>query len=210
MPTSGRTNTLPDWEPDGEGGHAVTIVAYTTKDGRRWFLLHNSWGPSWGEDGYAWISAEMVRARLVDAWTVILADAQGRVLGSGVTPPPPPPPPPIPPPQPNTGGRTTPCHLSGIINGEPPHQPRDIPVGESICTESNSGGTSPGPWLQYCGRLSGAAKCSSEYFGHRECASAVINGKSIAACCPRGITNPLDPRCETADRLHSTNPGSDR
>jgi hypothetical protein len=206
MPSSGRMNTLPDWEPDGVGGHAVTIVAYTNANGRRWFLLHNSWGPTWGEDGYAWISSEMVRARLVDAWTVILADAQGRVVtpNGGSRPPPPPPPPP--PPSPQTQGRTF-CRLAALVN-RPPMEQRNLPVGESICTSSDPSGGGANTWLAYCRRASsGAANCASGIHGGTQCASAVINGKSLAACCPAGVNDPLDPRCSTADRFAPPNAG---
>lgn len=197
------TGALADWEPDGTGGHAVTLVGYGTWDGRRSFLIHNSWGTSWGDGGYAWISAEMVRARLVDAWTVALVDASGRPLTpNGVTPPPPPPPPPPP-----SGHGRSECRLSGVVFGQAPVLPRSIPVGESICTASNAGGPSPGPWLQVCRRVSsGASNCALTVPGGT-CVAAVFGGRSTAACCPLGVTNPADPRCVPADRLHPPRPG---
>jgi len=36
------------------GGHAVSIVGYD--DTKKAWLIRNSWGPEWGEDGYGWIS----------------------------------------------------------------------------------------------------------------------------------------------------------
>lgn len=45
----------PDLEIDG--GHAVAIVGYG-KDG---FLIKNSWGADWGDNGYAWISYDYHR-----------------------------------------------------------------------------------------------------------------------------------------------------
>jgi C1A family cysteine protease len=50
---------IPDWTtPDG--GHAVAIAGYRKVNGGYQFLIHNSWGVSWGDQGYAWISQAMV------------------------------------------------------------------------------------------------------------------------------------------------------
>lgn len=37
---------------DKKGGHAVTIVAYGKDDGVKYWVLQNSWGSSWGLNGY--------------------------------------------------------------------------------------------------------------------------------------------------------------
>jgi hypothetical protein len=51
---------IPDWsQPDG--GHAVAIAGYRRVNGALQFLIHNSWGPTWGDGGYAWISQAMVQ-----------------------------------------------------------------------------------------------------------------------------------------------------
>jgi hypothetical protein len=50
---------IPDWSsPDG--GHAIDIAGYRKVNGGYQFLIHNSWGVSWGDQGYAWISQAMV------------------------------------------------------------------------------------------------------------------------------------------------------
>jgi len=35
------------------GGHAMLIVGYD--DSKQWFIVRNSWGPSWGSNGYCFI-----------------------------------------------------------------------------------------------------------------------------------------------------------
>ncbi|MGE0323438.1 MAG: C1 family peptidase [Polyangiaceae bacterium] len=46
--------------PDGDfrasrSGHAMVIAGYKTQGNGTYYLLHNSWGTSWGDGGYAWI-----------------------------------------------------------------------------------------------------------------------------------------------------------
>lgn len=40
------------------GGHAVTLVGYRRTGMKVVFRLRNSWGESWGDDGYAWMPSE--------------------------------------------------------------------------------------------------------------------------------------------------------
>lgn len=57
---SSATYEIPDFEEEYQGGHAITIVGYDDKliDDRGYFKIMNSWGTTWGEDGYVWISYE--------------------------------------------------------------------------------------------------------------------------------------------------------
>ncbi len=85
------TGVVPDWSIE-DGGHAVALAGYRTTGAGRQFLVHNSWGPSWGDGGYGWISEAMIRAHAQYAYTIKLVDR--------AAPSPPPTPVPTPPPQP--------------------------------------------------------------------------------------------------------------
>jgi len=52
------------------GGHAVCAVGYD--DGKKWFIVRNSWGPRWGDRGYFYLPyGYITRASLAsDFWTI--------------------------------------------------------------------------------------------------------------------------------------------
>jgi hypothetical protein len=64
--TLGRLET---YQPDtARGGHAVVLVGYTT-DG---FIVRNSWGKDWGDQGYAYASIPYAQAAFTEAYGVSL------------------------------------------------------------------------------------------------------------------------------------------
>jgi len=81
---------VPDWLME-DGGHAVALAGYRTTPVGRQFLVHNSWGPTWGDGGYGWVSEAMIRAHAQYAYTIKVVDRSA----------PAPPPTPVPAPQPS-------------------------------------------------------------------------------------------------------------
>ena len=48
------------------GGHAICVVGYDNKKKR--FKFKNSWGKSWGQNGYGYLSYNYIRKYMWDAW----------------------------------------------------------------------------------------------------------------------------------------------
>ncbi|MEO1343674.1 MAG: C1 family peptidase [Pseudomonadota bacterium] len=46
--------------------HAVVAIGYGSSSTGRCFLIRNSWGDAWGDDGYAWIAEDLFDASLFD------------------------------------------------------------------------------------------------------------------------------------------------
>lgn len=55
-------------DPSAVGGHAFALVGYTAAG----FIVQNSWGPSWGSDGFAILTYDDWIERGVDAWVAVL------------------------------------------------------------------------------------------------------------------------------------------
>lgn len=60
---------IPDWS-SWSGGHAVVMSGYRDTPAGRQYLIHNSWGTSWGDKGYAWVSESMVQKYMHYAYKV--------------------------------------------------------------------------------------------------------------------------------------------
>jgi len=72
MGRSIKDGVIPDWNYM-EGGHAIVMSGYRKlPNGKHEFLIHNSWGDSWGDHGYAWVSEPMVNKWMHYAYKVKL------------------------------------------------------------------------------------------------------------------------------------------
>jgi hypothetical protein len=57
--------------PERERRHAVVAVGHGTVDGQRSVLVRNSWGPSWGDTGYGWLTERFLGPRIYAAATLL-------------------------------------------------------------------------------------------------------------------------------------------
>jgi hypothetical protein len=66
---------IPNYTKSGgpESGHAFVLAGYARLPHGVYFLMHNSWGPSWGDGGYAWL-----HEATLSQWTreVVAVDAE--------------------------------------------------------------------------------------------------------------------------------------
>ncbi len=76
-----RLKVDPSWtniKPDGQlrkydrakanGGHAVSIVGYTSSH----FIIRNSWGPAWGDNGFAYASYDYATDAFHEAYGIVV------------------------------------------------------------------------------------------------------------------------------------------
>jgi len=75
-------HVIQDYSVTQSTGHAVVLAGYRVVNGVKQFLIHNSWGTGWGNQGYAWIGENMVRNQLRYGYRVRVANPAG-----GTTPP---------------------------------------------------------------------------------------------------------------------------
>jgi hypothetical protein len=67
---------VPDYQAVDDTGHATVLAGYRTlPNGSKQFLIHNSWGTRWGDNGYGWISEAMVREHTRAAYRIRVDDA---------------------------------------------------------------------------------------------------------------------------------------
>jgi hypothetical protein len=66
-----------------DAGHAMVLAGYAHLPHGTYFLLHNSWGPGWGDGGYAWIHEVTLRRW---AREVVAVDAEPIVRDPGNRP----------------------------------------------------------------------------------------------------------------------------
>ncbi len=67
---------VPDYTQT-DGGHAMVLAGYRKTSQGRQFLVHNSWGGTWGDHGFAWVSEAMVQKNTQYAFKVRVTDPGG-------------------------------------------------------------------------------------------------------------------------------------
>jgi hypothetical protein len=54
-----------------QGSHETLLVGYAMTPNGNYYLIHNSWGPKWGDDGYAWLHEDFLKAFWSDKYVAI-------------------------------------------------------------------------------------------------------------------------------------------
>jgi hypothetical protein len=67
----GVVDPAPGEQPEPDRRHAVVAVGHGKVDGRRAVLVRNSWGPSWGDAGYGWLTEQFLGPRIYAAATLL-------------------------------------------------------------------------------------------------------------------------------------------
>lgn len=66
-----------DWKTSKKNmGHAIVLAGYRTVSNATYYLVHNSWGDDWGDDGYAYVHETTLMRNISSAYSVdaVLAD----------------------------------------------------------------------------------------------------------------------------------------
>ncbi|HEY8078230.1 MAG TPA: C1 family peptidase, partial [Labilithrix sp.] len=62
---------IPDYKDAApNSGHATVLAGYAALPHATYFLIHNSWGPAWGDAGFAWIHEATLRAHVKEALVI--------------------------------------------------------------------------------------------------------------------------------------------
>jgi C1A family cysteine protease len=69
------TVNFPSRKENSLGGHAMCMVGYDLE--KRLFLAKNSFGTSWGDNGYCWIPFDYIRQEGYDIWTFDISNQTG-------------------------------------------------------------------------------------------------------------------------------------
>lgn len=65
------------YEKDTGGGHAMTVIGYDMD--KRQFLVKNSYGTDWGDQGYGWLSFDYVEAEGFEKWVFDINDQTSQI-----------------------------------------------------------------------------------------------------------------------------------
>jgi C1A family cysteine protease len=62
---------IPDYKEEA-GGHALSLAGYAIGEkGDNYYLVHNSWGPTWGDGGYAWIHEATLAKHMMNGFGIV-------------------------------------------------------------------------------------------------------------------------------------------
>jgi hypothetical protein len=67
----GVIDPAPGEQPEPDRRHAVLAVGHGMVDGQRAVLVRNSWGQSWGDAGYGWLTERFLDPRIFAAATLL-------------------------------------------------------------------------------------------------------------------------------------------
>jgi hypothetical protein len=67
----GVVDPAPGEHPEPDRRHAVVAVGHGKVGGQRAVLVRNSWGPSWGDAGYGWLTERFLGPRIYAAATLL-------------------------------------------------------------------------------------------------------------------------------------------